>query len=162
MYRAGDSITHVLRRIIRHPRDKGDLAARALATSGLVLDIKDGIPTAHALLALLVLALGIQQLLPELAVVVVRRGLLNDNLLPVVGDLVNDPLGRLAELELIEGLDALGCDGDSVGDRGQLGRLLSRGKANVVIVPGLRLGESLLATRTISKRTGTGLPCWAM
>lgn len=107
-------LTHVLRRIIWHPRDKGDLAALALSAIGIVLDIKDGVSATHNDLTLLVLALGVEKLLAELGVVWVRRRLLDDNLLPIVGDLVDDPLGRLAELQVVERLDAFGCDGDAV------------------------------------------------
>lgn len=105
---------HVLRRIIWHPRDEGDLAALALTALCLVLDIEHGVSASNALFTLLVLALGVQELLSELGVVWVGGGLLNNNLLPVVGDFVDDPLGGLAELEVVEGLDALGCDGNAV------------------------------------------------
>lgn len=79
----------------------------------VVLDIKYGITAAHDLVALLVRALGVQQLLPELAVVWVGGGLLNLDLLPVIGDLVDDPLGALAQLQVVECLNALRRDGDT-------------------------------------------------
>ena len=88
---------YVLRRIIRHPRDEGDLAPLALASS-LILNIKHRVPSSDALNTRLVLALGIEQLLAEFAVVGVGGGLLDDDLLPVVADLVDDPLDVLAEL----------------------------------------------------------------
>jgi hypothetical protein len=105
--------TDVLRRIIRSPRDEGDLGACALAVVELVLDVEDSVTAANALLALAVLALGVEELLTEDGPVSLLGGLLNNNLLPVVADLVDDPLGVLAELELVEGADALGCDGNT-------------------------------------------------
>jgi hypothetical protein len=99
-----------LRRIIRDPADESDLAALALAAGGVVLDVVDGVAAANALDALAVLALGADQLLAESVVVGLGGGLLDDNLLPVVGDLEDDPLEALAELELVERLDALGSD----------------------------------------------------
>ena len=107
--------TYVLRRIIGGPRDEGDLGACALAVVELVLDVEDSVTAANALLALAVLALGVEELLTEDGPVSLLGGLLNDNLLPVVADLVDDPLGVLAELELVEGADALGCDGNTGG-----------------------------------------------
>lgn len=112
--RCGVLSTHVLWGVIWHPGDKGDLAALALTTIGVVLDIEDSVSATHDFLALLVLALGAEKLLAEFGVVWVGRGLLNDNLLPVVGDLVDDPLGRLAELQVVERLDTLRCDRDAV------------------------------------------------
>jgi hypothetical protein len=106
-------LTYILWRIIWHPADEGDLAPLALTTIRIILDVEDCVSSTHALLTALVLAFGVEQLLPELAVVWVGRGLLHDNLLPVVGDLEDDPFGGFAELELVEGLDALGSDGDS-------------------------------------------------
>lgn len=49
--------TYILRRIIRAPADESNLVARALATLQFILDIKDRIATANALLAPPVLAL---------------------------------------------------------------------------------------------------------
>jgi hypothetical protein len=105
--------THVLRRIIGHPADEGDLAALALAAGSVVLDIVDGVTSANALNTLAILALGAEQLLAKSVVVGLSGGLLDDNLLPVIRDLENDPLEALAELELVEGSDALGSDGDT-------------------------------------------------
>jgi hypothetical protein len=102
-----------LRGIIRRPGNEGDLGTRALAVLELVLDVEDGVAAADALLALAVLALGVEQLLAEHVEVGLVGCLLNDNLLPVVADLVDDPLEVLAELQLVEGADALGCDGDT-------------------------------------------------
>ena len=107
--------TYVLRRIIGGPRDEGDLGACALAVLELVLDVEDTVTAANALLALAVLALGVEELLAEDRPVSLLGCLLNNNLLPVVADLVDDPLGVLAELELVEGGDALGCDGNTGG-----------------------------------------------
>jgi len=111
----GRAVHHagVLRGIIRRPGDEGDLGARALAVLELVLDIEDGVAAADALLALTVLALGVEQLLTEHVEVGLVGCLLDDNLLPVVADLVDDPLEVLAELQLVEGADTLGRDGDT-------------------------------------------------
>jgi hypothetical protein len=105
--------THVLRRIIGSPRDEGDLGARALTAIKLVLDVENSVAAANALLALAVLALGVEQLLAEDVEVGLLGCLLDNDLFPVVADLVDDPLDVLAKLELVEGADALGCDGDT-------------------------------------------------
>nr|GFD60225.1 hypothetical protein [Tanacetum cinerariifolium] len=65
--------------------------------------------------ATLALALRVNQLLTELAVVGIGARLLHDNLLPVVGDFENDPFRALAQLQLVEGLDTLGGHGNTVG-----------------------------------------------
>lgn len=102
-----------MRRIIWRPANKRNLAPASLAGLQLVLDIKDGIATANALLAAAVLALRVEQLLAEGVEVCFLGGLLDDNLFPVVADLVDYPLDVFAELQLVEGLDALGRDGDT-------------------------------------------------
>jgi hypothetical protein len=102
--------THVLSRIIGHPADEGDLAALALAAGSVVLDVVHGVTATDTLDTLAVLALGADQLLAESVVVGLGGGLLDDNLLPVIGDLEDDPLEALAELELVESLNALGSD----------------------------------------------------
>lgn len=104
-----------MRRIVGHPADEGDLAALALAAGSVVLDVVDGVAAANALDTLAILALGVDQLLAESVVVGLGGGLLDDDLLPVIGDLEDDPLQALAELELVEGSDALGSDGDTEG-----------------------------------------------
>jgi hypothetical protein len=106
-------LTYVLRRIIGYPADECNLAPGALSGVELVLDIENGIATANTLLALAVLALCVQELLTESVEVGFLRGLLDDNLFPVIADLVDDPFNVLAELELVEGADALGSDGDT-------------------------------------------------
>ena len=108
-----ERFTHVLGGIIGHPADEGDLVALALAVGSVVLDVVDGVATANARVALAVVALGVDELLAESLVVVLAGLLLDDNLLVVIGDLVDDPLEALAELELVEGSDALGGDGDT-------------------------------------------------
>jgi len=105
--------TYVLRRIIWRPADKSDLAPGALSAFELVLDVEHGVATANALLALAVLALGVEQLLAEDVKVGLLGSLLDDNLFPVVADLVDNPFDVLAKLELVEGADALGRDGDT-------------------------------------------------
>jgi hypothetical protein len=99
--------TYVLRRIIWRPADECDLAPGTLARVELVLDIEHGVATANALLALAVLALRVEELLAEGIEVCFLGRLLNDNLFPVVADLVDNPFDVLAELELVEGADAL-------------------------------------------------------
>ena len=101
--------------IIGHPGDEGDLAALALAVGSVVLDVVDGVAAANAGVAPAVVALGADELLAESLIVVLAGLLLDDNLLPVIGDLVDNPLEALAELELVEGSDALGSDGDTGG-----------------------------------------------
>lgn len=103
-----------MRRIIWRPADEGDLAPAALARLQLVLDVEDGITAADALLAAAVLALGAEQLLAEHVKVGLLGSLFDDNLFPVVADLVDYPLDVLAKLELVEGADALGRDRDTV------------------------------------------------
>lgn len=102
-------------RIIGNPADEANLVALALTVGSVVLDVVNGVAATDALVALLVLALGVEQLLAERVVVVVGRGLLDNNLLPVVGDLVDDPLGALAQLQVVEGSDALGDNGNTGG-----------------------------------------------
>lgn len=108
--------THVLRSIVGHVADEGDLVALALAAGSVVLDVVDGVAATDALVALAILALGAGQLVAEDLVVGLGRGLLNDDLLVVVGELEDNPLGALAELEVVEGSDALGSDGDTGGE----------------------------------------------
>jgi hypothetical protein len=97
--------------IIGHPADEGDLVARALTL--VKLDVVHSVAATDAFDASLVLALGVDQLLTESLVVGLGGRLLNNDLLVVVGDLEDDPLGALAELEVVEGSDALGSDGDT-------------------------------------------------
>lgn len=129
-----------MRRIIRHPRDKRDLATLALA-GGLVLDVEDRVPAADPLNAGLVLALGRQQLLAEFAVVRVRGRLFHHDLFPVVADFVDDPFRAFAQLQLVEGLDAFGRNGYSV--RALLVSLEGRWEWDMSgwKLPGLRLRE---------------------
>jgi hypothetical protein len=106
-------VTYVLWRIIWRPADKRNLAPGALSAVELVLDVEHGVTAANALLATAVLALGVEQLLAEDVKVGLLGSLLDDNLFPVVADLVDNPFDVLAELELVEGADALGRDGDT-------------------------------------------------
>jgi len=105
--------THVLRRIIGAPADEGNLVSHALAALEIVLDVVDGVAAADALLASTVLALGADQLLTKDGPVILGRGLLDDDLFPVIANLVDDPLCALAQLEIVEGGDALGRDRDT-------------------------------------------------
>ena len=97
--------------IIGHPADEGDLVA--LSAVLLKLDVVHSVAAAETLDTSLVLALGADQLLTESFVVVLGGSLLNNNLLVVVGDLEDDPLGALAELEVVECSDAVGVDGNT-------------------------------------------------
>jgi hypothetical protein len=106
-------VTYVLRRIIWRPADECNLAPGALARVEFVFDVKHGIAAADALLALAVFALCVEKLLTENVKVCLLGSLLNDNLLPVVADLVDDPFDILAKLQLVEGADALGRYGDT-------------------------------------------------
>ena len=83
--------------------------------SSLVFQVIDSISSTNALVTPPVLALGVEQLLTEVGVVVGRGRLLDNNLFPVVRDLVDDPFGRLAQLQVVEGCDAVGGDLNSVG-----------------------------------------------
>ena len=97
--------------IIGHPADEGDLVA--LSAVLLKLDVVHSVAATNARLALLVVALGVDQLLPESLVVSLGGRLLNNDLLVVVGDFEDDPLGALAELEVVECSDAVGVDGNT-------------------------------------------------
>jgi hypothetical protein len=105
--------THVLRRIIWRPANECNLAPGALARVELVLNVEHGVAAANTLFALAVFALCVEELLAENVEVGLLGGLLNDNLLPVVADLVDDPFDILAELQLVEGANALGRYGDT-------------------------------------------------
>jgi len=117
----GGGVHHawVLRRIIRAPRDEGNLVSSALTALKLILHIKHGITATNALLTLPVLRLGVEQLLAEIGPFALGAGLLNHDFLPVVADLVDDPFHGLAKFELVEGRNAFGCDGDSLGSHGE-------------------------------------------
>jgi hypothetical protein len=104
-----------LRRIIWRPADKCNLAPGALARVEIVLDVKHGIATTNAFLALAVFALCVEKLLAEGIEVGFLGGLLNDNLFPVVADLVDNPFDIFAELQLVECADALGRYRDTKG-----------------------------------------------
>lgn len=58
--------------------------------------------------------MSVDELLAEGLPVLVVRGLLDNNLLVVVAELVDDVLVLLAELQVIEGRDTLLRDGRSV------------------------------------------------
>lgn len=85
-----------MRCIIRRPADERDLAPATLATFKLVLDVEDGIAAANALLAAAVLALCVQEFFAKHFKVGLLGGLLDDNLFPVVADLVDDPFDVLS------------------------------------------------------------------
>lgn len=63
---------------------------------------------------------GVDELLAEVLPVLVVGGILDDNLLEVVAELVDDVLVLLGELQVIVGSDALLADGSSV-KRGDIG-----------------------------------------
>jgi hypothetical protein len=106
-------LTYVLRRIIWRPADECNLAPGSLARVELVLDIEYGIAAANALFALAVFALCVEQLLTESVKVCLLGGLLNDNLFPIIADLVDNPFDVFAKLQLVEGADALGRYGNT-------------------------------------------------
>jgi hypothetical protein len=110
---AREGNTHILRRIIRAPANKRDLATRPFAALQLIAHIKHGIPAADALLALAILGFGVDQLVAERAPVALVGLLFDDNLFPVVADLVDDVFDVLAQLELVEGRDAVRVYGDT-------------------------------------------------
>lgn len=122
--------------IIGHPADEADLVALALAVGSIVLDVVDGVTAANARVTLAVVALGADELLAESLVVVLSGLVLDDNLLVVIGDLVDDPLEALTKLELVEDSDALGCDGDTGGE--------------VLIAGGLEVGSRMVG-RVVGK-----------
>ena len=97
--------------IVGDPADEGDLVA--LSAVLVKLNIVHSVAAADALDTSLVLALGVDQLLPESLVVGLGGRLLDNDLLVVVGDLEDNPLDVLAELEVVEGSDTLGSDGDT-------------------------------------------------
>jgi len=103
----------VLWGIIRAPADKGNFVPRALRVLQLVLNIEDSVASTDTFLSATILALRIQQLFAEYGPVAFCACLLNDNLFPVVADLVDDPFRGLAELEVVEGSDGFRGDGDS-------------------------------------------------
>jgi hypothetical protein len=105
--------THMQRCIVRAPSNESDLAPRPLATLQLILDIEHSIAPANDLLALAVLALCVDQLFTEYVPVTLRRSFLNDDFLPVVADLVDDPFERLLELQILECSDAFRGDRDA-------------------------------------------------
>lgn len=105
--------THHQTRIIRTPRNERNLVPLPLPTRRIILDIIDRIPRPDALLAVLALGSCRQQLLAEGVVIVVGRGLFDDNVLPVVGDFVDDPFDGFAEFQVVKGRDAFGVDGDA-------------------------------------------------
>ena len=57
---------------------------------------------------------GVDELFAEVLPVLVIRGLIHDDLLVVVRELVDDVLVLLAQLQVVEGCDAVLCDGGSV------------------------------------------------
>lgn len=65
----------------------------------------------------LVLGLGVDELLAEVLPVAVVRGVVDDDLLVVVGQLVDDVLVLLAELQIVVGGDALLRDRGSINGR---------------------------------------------
>jgi hypothetical protein len=102
-----------LTRIIGRPANKRNLGPASLSTLQLVLNIEDGIPATDALIAATVVALGVEQLLAEDVEVCFFGGFLDDDFLVVVANLVDYPFDVLAELQLVERVDAVRVDGDT-------------------------------------------------
>ena len=92
--------------IIRRPCDEGNLASRTLARRQVVGKVVYGVSRALGQRTALGLGLGVDKLLAEAIPVGVFRGILDHDLLVVVGELVDDVLDALAELELVELADA--------------------------------------------------------
>jgi len=93
-----------------HPGDEDDLVSLALTTAQFILDIIDRISGSRVALGILY---GLE-LAPECFVVGILRCLIDDNFLPVVGNLEDNELGLSpAHAELIEGVDAFIMDCDS-------------------------------------------------
>lgn len=99
-----------------------------LALTNIVLEVEHCVSWTNTFRTVLGLALCVYQLLTERFVVGFCRRLLDNDLLPVVGDLVDNPLGGLAELEFIESGDTFGADGNTGGGAALL----------VVVVVGMR------------------------
>jgi hypothetical protein len=99
--------------VIGRPSNEGDLVSHTIARGEVVLEVVDGVAGTLALAAGLVLGSGVDKLLTEGLPVLVCGCLLNNNLLEVVGELVDDVLVLLAELQVIVGGDALLRDGCS-------------------------------------------------
>lgn len=93
--------------IIGGPGEEGNLVALTLARGKAVLEVVDGVAGALANSTALGLGLGVDQLLAEVVIVLIGRGLLDDDLLVVVRELVDDVLVLLGELELVVGRYAL-------------------------------------------------------
>jgi hypothetical protein len=92
---------------------RGLIVPHTIARGEVVLEVVDGVAGTLALAAGLVLGSGVDKLLTEGLPVLVCGCLLNNNLLEVVGELVDDVLVLLAELQVIVGGDALLRDGCS-------------------------------------------------
>jgi hypothetical protein len=88
----------------------GECVPLALTTAEVVLNVVDSVPGSGAALAVL----GSSELLAENLVVLVVTDGIHNNVLLVIGDLVNDVLGlALAETELVECRQALVLDGNT-------------------------------------------------
>jgi len=99
--------------VIGRPSNEYDLVSHTIARGEVVLEVVDGVAGTLALTAGLVLGSGVDKLLTKGLPVLVCGCLLNNNLLVVVGELVDDVLVLLAELQVIVGGDALLRDGCS-------------------------------------------------
>lgn len=99
--------------IIRRPCNEGNLAPRALTRRQVVGKVIHGVSWALRQRTALGLGLGVDKLLAEAIPVGVFRGILDYDLLVVIGELVDDVLDALSELELVELGDALLRDLDT-------------------------------------------------
>lgn len=88
----------------------GGCAPLALTAAEVVLNVVDGVPGSGTTLAVL----GSSELLTENLVVLVMTDSVDNNVLLVIGDLVDDVLGlALAQTELVECRQALVLDGNT-------------------------------------------------
>jgi hypothetical protein len=104
---------HILWCIIWAPTEKGDLAATAFAAVEIILYIVDSIAPTNTFLATAVEAFSVKQLLAKYVVISNLRSLLYNDLLPVITNLIDNPLCILAQFEFIKCSYAFGCNGNT-------------------------------------------------
>lgn len=114
-FHAPDCCTYLNPRIIRAPSNERNLAPLSLPRRQIIVKVVDSVSRALGHGTRLGLGLCVDELLAEGVPVSVLRGVLDDDGLVVVGKGVDDVFDRLAQLQLVELGDALGCDLNSVG-----------------------------------------------
>jgi hypothetical protein len=102
---------------------------------------------------------GVDQLLAERLPVAVGRGLLDDDLTVVVGQLEDDVLVLLVKLQVVEGRYALLCDGSSVAKRRG-----ASARARIVIrrATERRAGRGEKTQDRLRRHSRRGSPWWLM